>query len=86
MQRINQYRNESDVIGQWREDCAVLGAAMTTGANAAYQSYKSWAEGNGMKPMSATKFGIRLADSNFHKTKTMKGAFYEGFGLVVQSA
>src|SRR5690606_34881622 len=47
-----EYRSESDLLGQWIDDCCYLAADARLERKAGYKSYKWWAEDMGMKPMS----------------------------------
>ena len=59
---IQEYRSDSDLIGQWVLDCCDEGAGKTVGAMDAYTSYKFWAFLNGLKPMTNATFGKNLKE------------------------
>ncbi|WP_323011104.1 phage/plasmid primase, P4 family [Paracoccus sp. (in: a-proteobacteria)] len=52
-----EYRDEMDVVGQFVAACVVPEQGQDVTARAAYQSYVLWAEANGKRPVSETKFG-----------------------------
>lgn len=59
------YRAESDVLGAWIEECALIDhddPACATQATLLYQNYRRWAETNGEYVLSQQMFGRRLAE------------------------
>jgi putative DNA primase/helicase len=74
---VNSYREEMDVIGQWVGERCKIGPLLECKAGDAYQSYKSWSEQNGYRPMAAGTFGRDLGD-RFRKVKRNDGNFYKG--------
>lgn len=72
---VDDYRSEMDIIGKWIEDRCEQGPTLTTAANEAYRSYKSWSEDNGYRPMSSGAFG-REFEQRFIKVKRKEGNFY----------
>ena len=51
------YREESDVIGRFFDDCCILESGHQTQASLLYQAFRSWCERNGEKGYAANKFG-----------------------------
>lgn len=69
---VSLYRSESDVIGQWIEECCISDPVLTTSASSLYFSYKQWCERNGHKASSQTTLGRRLGDRGFMKKRGVK--------------
>ena len=51
------YREESDVIGRFFDDCCILESGHQTQASLLYQAFRNWCERNGEKGYAANKFG-----------------------------
>ncbi len=77
-----QYRKESDVLGQWLEEHTKSDAAATLSASEAYKEYKRWAEELGHFPMSQTNFGRSMTERGFEKGRVNSGYYYKGLRLV----
>ena len=54
------YREESDVIGRFFDDCCILESSHQTQASVLYQAFRSWCERNGEKGYAANKFGAMV--------------------------
>jgi putative DNA primase/helicase len=61
------YRMEMDVLGRWMDDCCTLGPGHLSSARGLYASYKRWADDEGHKAYSATRFGRELGDRGLEK-------------------
>lgn len=78
-----EYRHESDLVGQWLEACTVNGAQMEMKAGEGYKSYKAWCEEQGIKPLHQPLWSRRLVEHGVKaKPRTSKGVFYAGIGLL----
>lgn len=64
---VQQYRKDSDVIGQFIEAHCIVGPDYKVGATTLYHSYKEFAKQNGEKIMSQTMFGKSLSNRGFEK-------------------
>ena len=51
------YKEESDVIGRFFDDCCILESGHQTQASVLYQAFRNWCERNGEKGYAANKFG-----------------------------
>lgn len=76
-----EYRRESDVIGQWLEDRTVVGEAMHIDATAAYLDFVSW-KGVVSKFENTTWFGLRMSEHGHPSTKKSGNKVYLGIGLL----
>lgn len=73
-----EYRSESDILGQWIDDCCYLAADARLERKAGYKSYKWWAEDMGMKPMSNAMWGRRMGERS---DLAKRDKVYIGLGL-----
>lgn len=75
------YRTEMDTFAAFLEEqCSVTEGARAK-ASDLYQSYRSWAEANGEKPVSQRWFGLRLSERGFVKKSVDGYPHYQGLGL-----
>jgi putative DNA primase/helicase len=75
-----EYRDEEDLILQFVNDACVTGPMVEAKAAALYQHYREWAQESGLRPMSSTLFGRKMAD-RYEKTPRSSGTFYMGVGI-----
>lgn len=64
-----EYKAELDWIGRWLDECCLQGGVRSAQAAELYQSYRDWVERNGGIALSSTRFGIKLTERGFTKTK-----------------
>ena len=50
------YREESDVIGRFFDDCCILESGHQTPASLLYQAFRQWCERNGEKDYATNKY------------------------------
>lgn len=77
------YRQDSDPLAQFLDDCCVIRPDARCGATEAYLAYVAWATQRAMKEsekLSSTLFGTKLGE-RFQKKRSGRGVFYVGFGL-----
>ena len=67
------YRAESDVLGQFLEDCCEVDRIVACKASELYAAYRRWCEDNGNSPMSQTSFGKRLQERGFEPYREAGG-------------
>lgn len=60
-----QYREESDIIGEWIRDQCNTGVAFSDAKHGLYLDYKYWTEQNGHRPISQNKLTRRLNDRGY---------------------
>ena len=75
-----EYRRDEDVLQQFVDDACVVGDEVIVGAAALYSHYRVWAQDNGIRPMTGTKFGRKMAE-RFQKEQMRTGTQYIGIGL-----
>jgi len=78
-----EYRDESDQVARFIEDCCVVSTVAQAKARPLYQTYRQWAEDAGEQVLSETAFGIRVS-GRFGKVKKRTGMSYTGIGLSVE--
>lgn len=77
------YKEKSDVLGEFLADCLLLEESRSIGAAEAYAAYQTWARAQGMgdrEILTATAFGIKMRD-RFAGKKGKTGKRYLGVGL-----
>lgn len=77
-----QYRNESDMLGAFLDECTVQGETLEAKGGELYNAYKIWCEQNGIDAKSNVWIAKDLASRGYDKYKDRKGAHYIGLGLV----
>jgi putative DNA primase/helicase len=78
-----QYRQDSDVIGAFLEDCCVEDRTAEAPAGDIYRAYERWARDNGEYVASAQMFGRRLEERGFQVRKTRDGKTRRGLRLLI---
>jgi putative DNA primase/helicase len=76
------WRVEMDRLGAFRKECCEEGKTYEVKARSLYVAYREWSEKSGEKPMSETRFGLRLAEAGIQKEKREQGMVYLGIRLL----
>jgi putative DNA primase/helicase len=79
---VTDYKEEMDWLGLWIADCCKIGVTESEKADSLYQSYKYWAEVNGIFVPTSTTFGRRLTERGFEKTKRTYARYYIGLSVI----
>jgi putative DNA primase/helicase len=77
------YKEKSDLLGEFLGDCLVADEHRSVGAAEAYGAYQTWARAQGMNEremLTATAFGIKMRE-RFPGKKSKSGKRYLGVGL-----
>lgn len=74
------YREESDVLGPFLDDCCVLGLNERVFSSDLYKRYTTWAEENHERAASQKIFGGRLRERGLDRKPSSKGR-YAWFGI-----
>jgi putative DNA primase/helicase len=77
-----KYREEQDVIGAWLEECCVQQEGARGKSGELFESYRQWARGAELRPMSAKVFKQKLEERHFRWERKAGGKWYHGLGLV----
>jgi putative DNA primase/helicase len=75
------YRDELDALGGFLQDCCIVQENARARAGELYKAYRSWCEENGEKPLSQTRFGLRMVERGLDKVKDTY-VYYLGIGLL----
>jgi putative DNA primase/helicase len=85
----NAWRTEMDRIGAFRKECCVEGfedddpaKPHKVRARQLYAAYREWSEKVGERPMTETRFGLRLSETGIVKQRKEDGIFYLGIALL----
>lgn len=74
-----EYRKDEDIIGHFIDDCCEKDPSSEVMASELYKAYRGWCEANGHKPISGTKFGIKMKLS--YKSRLCICVYYQGLRL-----
>ena len=77
----NEYREESDPIGQFLEENIVRSDGAKVSAGQMYKEYRAWAELRGEAPWTLTAFGRDITGRGLRKQKQSGTVFYVGIGM-----
>lgn len=80
---VAEYRKESDTMGQFLDECCVLGDGHTESVKDLYREYKAWASEANLKIWSKRTFGIKLSDRGFESSRTSTARRWRGLKLKV---
>jgi len=75
-----QYRDGEDTMKIFIAERCIEGANFSVRAGLLYLAYKHWAESNGEKPVTSTKFGRHFSEA-FDSIKERTGKSYLGISL-----
>lgn len=75
------FRKESDLVGRFLDEEALMGEGMTVRASELYAAFVAWAKRQGEDTMTGTAFGLRMRDLGYEKTRQKTGVVYVGLGL-----
>ena len=81
----NVYRDDSDLLGDFFEDCCLAGAGLEVPQNDVYWTYTKWCISNGTKPLSkkslTRQLGTRGINTRRQKQNGETLRLYKGLGL-----
>lgn len=76
------YRGEMDILAKYLDERCTLANWATVSAREIYRAYTRWAEENGERVLTQTKFGLQLTERGFVKSRCGTGAIiYKGITL-----
>jgi putative DNA primase/helicase len=76
-----EYRAENDPVSEWLEVCCEFRSGASTETGDLLASYRTWAEGNGEKELTAKKLGKILKDRGLEPGRTTSRRFWPGIAL-----
>ena len=74
------YQSEMDVLGQFIDECCLVGANYRTKASALYDAYKRWCDQQGIPYDVQRQWGRALTERGFERF-TNNGTWYRGLGV-----
>jgi putative DNA primase/helicase len=77
----SEYRNDSDLIGLWIDDCCHVANHHRVSSNDLYLSYSKWANSSGHRAMSQKTLGDKLSERGYIKNRTTNGRGWDGLKL-----
>lgn len=85
-ERTATYRQDTDILGQWLEECLVADPQGRVTAAEAYRSFTDYYKEQGMKAPAQRTFGVQLGERGICSTKGTGGRRdYVGYRLVVSN-
>ena len=81
-----QYREESDVVQAFLEECCILDPTKWVRAGDLYAAYVKWCRANGEDPANQTAFGLKLAEKRFERKRSGGVHKWRGLGLLTVPA
>lgn len=82
VEATEEYRKESDILGQWFADCCASSPTGRTPAAEAYTSFRDWCRSFGFREPTQTGFARGLIEKGYERVRDMKKRSYGGFILV----
>lgn len=79
-QATNEYREESDVLGEFIDECCEVGKPVRTKSSELYAGYLKWCERSGERSVGKNAFGEAIVERGFDKTRS-NGIWYSGIEL-----
>lgn len=73
---VKEYRQDSDVIGKFLEECTIECRGGKIQASSMYSLYTRWAEENGHSPMTQTRLSIELKQRGLSKGRSSEMRFF----------
>jgi putative DNA primase/helicase len=77
----SDYREESDLLGEFIAECCTVGNPVRTKSSELYAGYLTWCERSKDRPISKTAFGDALEEKGFTKTKSVGIIWRSGIEL-----
>ena len=76
-----EYRDESDVVGNFLEECTHAAANGKVSAKALYAAYRRWCDAYRETALKQKSFGARLTERGLERERSGAGMGYAGIGL-----
>lgn len=76
------YRLESDTLGQFLADCTIPQSGATVTGGALYQAYTEWCKDNGEKELTGSTFGRRIKERGIDSIRKSGHVWYLDLGLL----
>jgi P4 family phage/plasmid primase-like protien len=79
----DNYRADMDPLGDFIEECCVIGPQCEAKAGDLYRTYKTWAEARGDELENQKRFGNRLTERGYERSKRNGRVWYRGICIQV---
>lgn len=76
------YREESDPIGGFVDDCCTLGPDVSSSSGTLRAAYEEWCKAQGVHPINGKLFGMRLEKLGCSSGRNHGGRFWTGIGVL----
>lgn len=77
----SEYQQESDILGQFLEECTFEEAGSVTSGTALWMEYKQWAEANGERLVTSRVFKAAIQEKGFERVRRNTGYHYRNITL-----
>jgi len=77
----DEYRQQSDVLGEWLQEECEHAADGEIEQQVAYTHYGRWCGDRGLRAPSKKQFTCRLSERGYRERRSHRGRFYAGFRL-----
>lgn len=77
----DEYRDEMDLLLQWKNDCLVEKSEEKISASRAYAEYREWAKANGYQPLSGNSFSRKIKTYLGPSLRSSDGKYYIGYEI-----
>lgn len=82
----NAYRQESDRLAAFLDECCVVEEYARVGKNELYAVYEAWCRDSGEFPVSKKKLGQQLIERGFAEGRSRTGRYWIGIGVIDEGA
>jgi putative DNA primase/helicase len=76
------YRNESDRLGAFLDECCIVEQYARASKNDVYAAYDQWCRDSGEHAVSKKKLGLMLAERGFTEGRNERHRYWNGVGLL----
>lgn len=73
-----EYRDASDMLGEFLRECCAVGDYYTVGAAELYRAYQQWTQEAGERTLNQRDLGVRLSERGFQSARTKKERRWRG--------
>jgi phage/plasmid-associated DNA primase len=77
----DSYRQESDILGDFIQDCCIIEPGTTVTKAELKEKYHSWCQDNGIEPVSQKTFKSRLSEKGIFDSKSGSTRYWRGIEL-----
>ena len=76
-----RYRHEQDILGDFLEDCCILGTGITIPKSELRDAYQMWCQSNSVEPVTQKTFRARLIEKGITEGKSGAVRYWKGITL-----